>query len=171
MSTPYIGQVVCSAFNYAPLGWAFCDGRLLSVSQYSVLFSLIGTTYGGDGVNTFALPDLRGRTPVHLGPGYVQGCQGGAETVAVGAAQYPSHTHPVGVTGAVAAAPNPSGGVLAAAATGTNRFSSETPSAADALNGAMCTMAAGSSQPHDNRQPYLVCNWIIALEGEFPSTS
>ena len=171
MATPYIGQVVCSSFNYAPLGWAFCDGRLLSVTQYSVLFGLIGTAYGGDGVTNFALPDLRGRTPVHLGPGYALAQKGGAETVTVTPAEYPSHTHPVGVTAAAAATTNPSGGALASAPSTAFRFSSEPPSATDALNSAMCTTAAGSSLAHENRQPYLVCNWIIALEGVFPTRS
>jgi microcystin-dependent protein len=171
MAEPYIGQVVCSAFNFPPMGWAFCDGRLLSVTQYNALFNLIGTAYGGDGVNNFALPDLRGRTPVHQGPGYVLAQKGGAERVTVTPAEYPNHTHPVGVTAAAAGSVNPGGGVLASAAVGTNRFSSEPPSATDALHSAMCTAAAGSSSAHENRQPYLVCNWIIALEGVYPARS
>jgi microcystin-dependent protein len=151
------------------MGWAFCDGRLLSCAQYDPLFRLIGTAYGGDGVNNFALPDLRGRTPVHMGPGYVLGQKGGAERVTVNAAEYPTHTHAVGVTAAAAGSPNPGGGVLAAAPSTTSRFSSEPPSATDALNSAVCSMAAGSSMPHENRQPYVVCNWIIALMGIYPT--
>jgi microcystin-dependent protein len=150
------------------MDWAICDGSLLSISEYSVLFSLIGTTYGGDGVTNFALPDLRGRAPVHQGPGYGLGAKGGAETVAVSAAQYPNHTHPVGVTSVTASTPNPGSNVLAATP-GTNLYASAAPVGTDLLNSGMCTSAVGGSASHENRQPYVICNWIIALAGEFPS--
>lgn len=165
--TPYVGQILCVGFNFAPMYWAICDGRLLPISEYSVLYSLIGTTYGGDGVNNFALPDLRGRTPVHQGTGYGLGTKGGAEAVTINAAEYPNHSHPVGVTNTTASTPNPGSSVLAATP-GTNLYASAPPVGTDLLNGAMCTTAVGGSASHENRQPYVVCNWIIALYGEFP---
>ena len=165
---PYIGQILCVGFNFAPMDWAICDGSLLPISEYSVLYSLIGTTYGGDGVTKFALPDLRGRAPVHQGAGYNLGTKGGAETVAINAAEYPNHTHPVGVTSAAASTPNPGSSVLAATP-GTNLYASAAPVGTALLHEAMCTSAVGSSGVHENRQPYVICNWIIALAGEFPN--
>jgi microcystin-dependent protein len=165
---PYIGQILCVGFNFAPIDWAICDGSLLPISEYSVLYGLIGTTYGGDGVTNFALPDLRGRAPVHQGQGYVLGTKGGAEAVTINAAEYPNHTHPVGVTSATASATDPGSGVLAATP-GTNLHASAAPVGTDLLNGAMCATATGGSASHENRQPYVICNWIIALAGEFPS--
>lgn len=169
MSQPYVGQVICVGFNFAPVGWAICDGSLLPISEYSTLFNLIGTTYGGNGTTTFGIPDLRGRTPLSQGAGYVLGQPGGAENVTLNSNQYPGHTHPVAVTAASTSSPNPTACVLGASASGTNLYSSDAPSATNLLNSAMCTPAAGSALPHSNLQPYLVCNWIISLFGVYPS--
>ena len=171
MSQPYVGQVLCVGFNFAPVGWALCDGSLLSISQNSVLFNLIGTTYGGDGVNTFALPDLRGRTPVGTGQlsgggNYVIGQTGGAEIVTVTLSQYPNHRHPLEATTATGNANTPAGGFLAGSQ---NIYTTNAPQAADALNSSAVSMSAGGNQPHENRQPYLTCNWIISLFGVYPS--
>jgi microcystin-dependent protein len=157
--------------NFAPLGFAFCNGQLLSIAENDVLFSLIGTTYGGDGQTTFALPDLRGRIPVHAGQGpglsnYVVGQSAGSETVTLTAQQFPTHTHAAqGQTGAGNQA-GPGGGVWAASAQ--NQFSPNAPSAGMS-NQAIGT--AGGSQPHDNMMPYQVISFIIALYGIYPSQS
>lgn len=171
MSQPFIGQVVCVGFNFAPAGWAFCDGSLISISENSALFNLIGTTYGGDGVNTFALPDLRGRTPVGTGQlagggNYIIGQSGGAEQVTITAQQYPHHTHPLTATAANGNSNAPANGFLAG---GHQVYTTNAPQTADALNSAAVSTAPGGSQPHSNLQPFLTCNWIIALFGVYPS--
>jgi microcystin-dependent protein len=168
MSQPYVGQVICVGFNFAPVGWALCDGSLLPIQQFEVLYNLIGTTYGGNGTTTFALPDLRGRTPVHQGSGYVVGQPGGAEAVNITLSEYPTHTHPVAVTGSSVNSPSPAGAVLASATSG-NLYTSEAPSPTELLNNSMCTVASGAFQPHANLQPFVVCNWIISLYGQYPS--
>ncbi len=160
MSSPFTGEIRMFAGNFAPLGWAFCDGSLLSIADNDVLFTLIGTTYGGDGITTFALPDLRGRAMVGAGQGpglanYVEGQVGGAETVTLSVGQIPAH-----------------GIAIAAAATGTR------PSAALGLapGGSYAPIASanaalapvGSSQPHENLAPFLTVSFIIALFGVFP---
>lgn len=172
--TPYIGQVICAGFNFAPAGWAFCDGSLISIAENPTLFNLIGTTYGGDGVNTFALPDLRGRTPVGTGQlnggtsNYIIGQNGGAETVTISANQYPHHTHPLQATTATGNA-NAVAGAFPAA--GQQVYTSNAPLAGDALNSAAVGMAPGGGGSHSNLQPFLTCNWIIALYGVYPSQS
>ncbi len=167
----YVGQVICVGFNFAPVGWALCDGSLLSIAENSALFNLIGTTYGGDGVNTFGLPDLRGRTPVGSGPlaggsNYVLGQRGGAENVTVTLPNYPAHTHPLMANTGNGNANGPAGNYLAA---GQQTYNSNTPQAGDALNPAAVTSYAGGGQPHNNLQPYLTCSWIISLYGVYPS--
>jgi microcystin-dependent protein len=164
----YIGQIVLAGFNFPTAGWAFCDGSLLSISENSALFNLIGTTYGGDGVNTFGLPDLRGRTAVGQGTGiglstYVMGQIGGAESVTINAQTYPSHNHLLSGTSDTGDAQNPSGAVVA---TGVHIYKVETPVLT--MNSAMCG-PSGNGTPHENRQPYQVCNWIISLVGVYPS--
>jgi microcystin-dependent protein len=148
--------------NFAPVGWAFCDGALLAISQYEPLFALIGTTYGGDGVNTFQLPDLRGRIPVHVGTGFVLGQAAGTETVTLTTNQMPAHTHQVAAR-ASATAGSPSGAFYGG---NTESIYSATPSAP--MNAQMIG-SAGSSLPHTNLMPFAVVSFIISLEGIFPT--
>ena len=171
MSTPYVGQITCVGFNFAPVGWHFCDGSLLPISQYETLFNLIGTTYGGDGQNTFALPDLRGRTPVGTGQlsgggNYIIGQSGGAEQVTITTQQYPNHTHPLVATGNAGNANAPAGAYLAS---GQSVYTSNAPQASDTLAPATVPPAPGNSLPHANLQPFLTCNWVISLFGVYPS--
>jgi microcystin-dependent protein len=175
---PFIGQIMAVAFGYAPRGWAFCEGQLLPIAQNTALFSLIGTTYGGDGRTTFALPDLRGRVAVGMGrgTGLTQrniGERSGAEVVNLVEQQMPSHNHEVAVSNAHGTEPLPAGKFLAGTfKPGRGTEAIESNSYADShdqtLN-AQSISAAGGSQPHNNMQPYLGINYIIALMGEFPS--
>ncbi len=168
MSEPYVGEIRIAGFNFAPVGWAFCNGQLLSIEDNEVLFAVIGTTYGGDGVTTFALPNLQCRVPVHQGKSstgtpYVLGQNGGAETVTVTPAQLPSHTH--------SAACNPT---ATGTAPGGNVWSSTTGNAyTTAAPGQLLNPIAiaptGGNQPHDNMPPLLVANFIISLYGVFPT--
>jgi len=165
---PYIGELRLLGFTFAPRGWAMCNGQLLSIAQNTALFSLLGTTYGGNGVQTFGLPDLRGRAPLHMGQGpglapRVQGELSGTETVTLIPQQMPAHTHQVLASSDDATKKNPVGSVPAG--TGSSSYS-------DTADGTMLPamiQVAGGSQPHNNMQPYLVLNWCIALEGIFPS--
>ena len=171
MSQPYIGEIRLVGFTFAPSGWAFCDGALMAISQNDTLFNLIGTTYGGDGVNTFGLPDLRGRIPVHTGSSggnaYTLGQTLGAETVTLTGGQIPAHPHTLLGTSAAAATAAPQTSPASVPAQATTAIY-----AAAAANTAMTSTAiAGGSQPHDNRQPYLGINFIISLFGIFPSQS
>jgi microcystin-dependent protein len=158
----YLGEIRLVAFNFEPQGWAFCDGRLLPINQNQALFSLLGTYYGGDGRTTFALPDLRGRVPVGVvEPNYEIGSTGGAETVKLGVAQLPGHSHPVRGNSASGAKKDPTGAVPgkggAYAATQNAKLSS------------IMLGKTGGGQAHENRQPYLSLSFIIALTGIFPS--
>ena len=173
MSTePYIGTIMLFAGNFAPSGWAQCDGQLLSIDQYTALFSLIGTTYGGDGQTTFALPDLRSRVPVHQGQGpglssYVVGEYGGAEAVTLTPGQMAAHSHPALGNSGAGTQNSPGGGVWAGSSL--NIYS-----AGASANAAMSPTAittSGGGQPHDNMLPYTVLNFCIALEGIYPSQS
>lgn len=164
MSDPYVGEIRVFGCNYAPRGWALCNGQLLPISQNQALFALLGTTYGGDGRTTFALPDLRGRTPLHTGNGVSLGQSAGEETHTLIVSEMPMHTHLVSGTNADAAAGSPAGGVWAAS--GANPFSTAAPNTA--MNGGSLA-ASGNSQPHSNMQPYLTMNFCIALTGIFPS--
>jgi microcystin-dependent protein len=167
MSEPYIGEIRMFAGDFAPVGWALCNGDLLLIAQNSTLFSILGTTYGGNGVTTFALPDLRGRLPVGRGPGpglpsnRVLGQAGGAETVALTTAQSPSHSHTVNAVPLPGNTPSPAGAFLARSAQ-----LSYAPAAGGASAG---SAAAGAS--HMNTQPSLAVSFIIALEGIFPSAA
>ena len=150
--------------NFAPAGWMFCAGQLLAISGNETLFQLIGTTYGGDGQTTFALPNLQSRIPVHAGSGYVLGQNGGVETVTLTSSQIPSHSHvPQGQSGNGSAAPG--GGVWAASAT-QNIYADVAPTV-NMNPGAI--LPTGGSQPHNNMMPYLAVNFIISLFGVFPS--
>ncbi len=169
MGTPYIGEIRMFAGNFAPVGWAFCQGQLLAISEYETLFNLIGTTYGGDGQSTFGLPNLASRVPVHMGQGsglssYVIGQSGGTEIVTLTTNQIPAHAHVPQASSGSGPQSSPSGNVWASS---TNLpYSSNAPSSALA---APAIGLAGGSQPHDNMIPYLVVNFIISLFGIFPS--
>ena len=170
MSDPFVGEIVMFAGNFAPLGWASCDGQLLSISQNNALFSLFGTTYGGDGRTTFGLPDLRGRIPIHMGNGlrlsaHTLGATGGSEQELVTQNQLPSHTHPAQGTTDNGLDLNPSGNVLATS-TVLTPYAAESPTASMAATAIVNT---GGGQPHTNLQPFLCVNFIVALSGIFPS--
>ncbi len=177
---PFIGQIIMVGFNYAPRGWAMCDGRLLPISQNQALFSLLGTTYGGDGRTTFALPDLRGRCAVGMGQGpglsnYSQGQSAGQEHVTLTLTQMPMHNHLMLANPNTGNANTPANNVPAAAQLQMDRSGPVYPINAYASTPSGTTMngqtisPAGGSQPHNNMQPYLAMNYIIALEGYFPS--
>jgi microcystin-dependent protein len=154
------------AGNFAPAGWALCNGAMVSISDYPTLYQLIGTTYGGDGMSTFALPDLQSRLPVHVGAGFVLGQTGGAETVTLTVSQIPSHSHvPQGST-AQGNAASPQGGVWAESVL--NNYVSSAPSV---TMDAAAVSPAGGSQPHDNMCPFVAINFIISFFGVFPSQS
>lgn len=166
----YIGEIRMFAGSFAPVGWAMCDGSLLPISQFDALFALIGTTYGGDGQTTFALPDLRGRVPIHQGQNpstqttYVLGQRAGVETVTLTSQQMPVHTHQVFATSADGTQSGPSNGIWAKSSL--NEFSTATaPAAAMAAN---AVMSVGGNLPHENMMPYQCINFIIATEGVWP---
>ena len=165
MSNPYIAEIRMFAGNFAPAGWAFCQGQVLSIAQYTALFNLIGTTYGGDGQTTFALPDLRGRLPVHRGNGFTIGQMAGEENVTLTANQLPLHTHAALADANAGTQTSPAGNLWAAS-------NNHPYSAAAAINTLMASAAlgvAGGNQPHDNMHPFLAVNFIISLFGIFPS--
>ncbi|MCU1354139.1 MAG: hypothetical protein JWM05_3348 [Acidimicrobiales bacterium] len=164
MSEPYVGEIRMFGGNFAPAGWMFCEGQILAIDQFDVLFILLGTTYGGDGQTTFALPDLRGRVPVHMGASYVQGQLGGQETVTLTTGQIPSHSHAVQVVAQPAESSKPAGRYLAQSDDDLYDVSGSDLS----LQGTAVSQAGGS-QPHDNMQPFLCVNFIISLSGIFPS--
>jgi microcystin-dependent protein len=167
MGTPYIGEIRMFAGNFAPAGWAFCQGQLLAISENDTLFNLIGTTYGGDGQETFALPNLASRIPYHVGPGYALGQSGGVESVTLTTQQIPVHGHQAAANTPNANQNSPAGNVWGAS----------TLSAYTKANPSNCTMSpsallpAGGSQPHDNMPPFLCVNFIISLFGIYPSPS
>ncbi len=165
MAQPYVGEIRMFAGNFAPAGWALCEGQLLPISENETLFNLIGTTYGGDGQSTFALPDLRGRLPVHNGSGFVLAETGGVEEVTLTTNQIPGHTHALAGTTSIASDINPAGRIPAQAST-YDPYQTEnanSPMAPQSISG------IGGSQPHSNFQPYLCLNFIISLFGIFPS--
>ena len=164
MSDPYLGEIRIFAGNYAPVNWAMCDGQLLQIAQYDALFSLIGTSYGGDGLNTFALPDLRGRLPIHQGGGFVTGGAAGAETVTLTAQQLAGHTHPLMASTALATQESPAGNVTGQ--TEIALYGNESPSGP--MNG-QALPPVGGSQPHDNVQPFLCLTFIICTNGIYPT--
>ncbi|MCA0026975.1 MULTISPECIES: tail fiber protein [unclassified Mesorhizobium] len=165
MAQPYVGEVRMFAGNFQPAGWMFCQGQLLPISENETLFQLIGTTYGGDGQSTFALPDLRGRLPLNQGNGFFLAGNGGIEEVALSIQQIPAHSHPMLASNTLGNDPNP-GGHLAAESSAISLYSNAAPSVA---MGASSTSLIGLAQPHSNYQPYLCVNFIISLFGIFPS--
>ncbi|MDR3719164.1 MAG: tail fiber protein [Bryobacteraceae bacterium] len=168
MSTPYVGEIRIFAGNFAPQGWSTCAGQTIAISQNEVLYDLIGTTYGGDGVQTFNLPDLQGRAPVHQGNSLVIGERAGVESVVLTAGELPVHSHAVNSSSAHGNTSSPAGALWATDGTGVAapyRKSGGTP-----VTLAPATVAlAGSGQAHENRQPFLALTYIIALFGIFPS--
>jgi microcystin-dependent protein len=155
------------AGNFAPVGWAFCDGQLLPISENDVLFTLIGTTYGGDGQETFALPDMRGRIPIHQGNGFILAETGGAEQITLTVQQIAAHSHPLIATTSVANQSSPSNNVVAQS-TAADLYIEDTATAALAPS---AIGPVGGSQPHTNFQPYLCIEFIISLFGLFPRFS
>jgi microcystin-dependent protein len=166
MSNPFIGEIRLVGFGFAPVGWAPCDGRLLPISQYDALFALLGTTYGGDGQTTFALPDLRSRLPMHQGNGHALGETGGTETVTLTTDQMASHGHVPQARNA-GTATSPAGNVWANSAA--LQFAPSSSSLQQMNPGVMGP--AGGGQPHDNMAPFQAVNFVIALEGIFPTQS
>lgn len=171
MSECYVGEIRMIAGSFAPSGWMFCQGQIVSISDYETLYNLIGTTYGGDGQSTFGLPNLQSRLAMHVGSGYVLAQTGGAEQVTINTNQLPVHTHPFAANG------NANSGT---ATTGTNAIFGS-PSTGDTVYGSGSSTAslspkaiglsAGGSQPHSNIKPYLCVNFIIAMFGIYPSKS
>jgi microcystin-dependent protein len=165
MAQPYVGEIRMFAGNFAPAGWMFCEGQLLPISENETLFQLIGTTYGGDGESTFALPDLRGRIPIHQGNGFILAETGGAEEITLTVNQIPAHSHPQLANSTLASEYQPSTKVLAQAATVDAYVTSGpfVPLSPSSIG------STGGSQPHTNFQPYLCVDFIISLFGIFPS--
>jgi microcystin-dependent protein len=179
MSSPFVGQIIMFGGNFAPAGWALCDGSLLPIQDYMELFNLIGATYGGDGQTTFAVPDLRGRVPIGDGQGlskYALGNTVGQEQVVLTQSQLPPHTHPVAAVDQPGTASVPSGNVLLAplggqAGSGDYQVSGYAPPGNQTDLNAKSISPSGGSQPHSNIQPYLSVNYCIALQGVYPSAS
>jgi microcystin-dependent protein len=174
MSEPFLGQIILVPYNFAPRGWAFCNGQLLSIAQNTALFSLLGTTYGGNGQTTFALPDLRGRVAISSGQGpglgnYDLGQAAGSETQTLTVLQMPSHNHAVGALTDAISAPSPTNNFLGTAPRGSNLYAPQ--SANLTPMSPLMIQPTGGSQPFDIRDPYLTLNYCIALEGIFPSRS
>jgi microcystin-dependent protein len=165
VAQPYVGEIRMFGGNFAPAGWMFCEGQLLPISENETLFNLIGTTYGGDGQSTFALPDLRGRLPVHMGNGFTLAETGGVETVTLTVAQIPAHSHAFIGTTSTAIDANPGGNVVAQAQT-FFPYLNVPPTVAMAPQ---AVTSVGGNQPHSNFQPYLCVDFIISLFGVFPS--
>ncbi len=167
MAQPYVGEIRMFAGNFAPAGWMFCEGQLLPISENETLFQLIGTTYGGDGQSTFALPDLRGRIPLHQGNGFILAETGGAEEITLTVQQIAAHTHPLLGSTANASSTDPAGNVGARVT-----VAAVFPYGTDAPLQPLAPQAVapvGGSQPHTNFQPYLCIDFIISLFGIFPS--
>lgn len=176
MGQPFVGEIRLFAGNFAPAGWAFCDGSLQAISENDVLFTLIGTTYGGDGQSTFGLPDLRGRVPIHFGQGpglsqnYQQGQTAGAETVTITSQQLPVHSHPMNATstGQSLSPANATFATVTSTQPGANAYLAQpanVPLVPTSIG------ATGGSQPHENIQPTLAISFIISLFGIFPQQS
>jgi microcystin-dependent protein len=163
MSEPFISEIRIMSFSFPPKGWAFCNGQLLPINQNQALFSLLGTTYGGDGRVNFALPDVRGRAPFHMGPGFTLGQRGGEENHTLNLSETPTHAHSMIGSSNTADQNNPSGNYWAVP--GANTYAT---SANGGMNAGAIT-TAGSGQPHQNLSPFLTLSFCIALQGIFPS--
>jgi microcystin-dependent protein len=163
MAEPFLSEIRIMSFNFPPKGWAFCNGQLLPINQNQALFSLLGTTYGGNGQTTFALPNFRGKVPIHVGAGHTLGETAGSPSVTVNQAQLPQHVHGMQATNSNGNALDPAGAVLAAVNNGYGGAANLT-----TLN-PLAVTNVGGSQPHNNMQPYLALSFCIALQGIFPS--
>jgi len=167
MAQPYVGEIRMFAGNFAPAGWMFCEGQLLPISENETLFQLIGTTYGGDGESTFALPDLRGRLPIHQGNGFTLAETGGAEEITLTVQQIPAHSHQLLATNATASSNDPTNNVGGKITTASVfAYGTDNPKTTLSPN---AVSSVGGSQPHTNFQPYLCIDFIISLFGIFPS--
>ncbi|ODU66501.1 MAG: phage tail protein [Rhodanobacter sp. SCN 65-17] len=171
---PYVGEIRLLPYNFAPLNWHDCDGSLLPISEYDTLFNLIGTTYGGDGQSTFALPDLRGRLPIHQGTGpglstYSMGQLAGTETVTLTSGQMPAHTHTAVETSGVATTGTPGGNVELGAVSGDSMYTSDISGLTPFAASNTMIGPAGGNQPHDNTMPTLTVRFCISLYGIYPS--
>ena len=165
MGTPYLCELRLISWNYPPKGWAFCNGQTLPINQNQAIFALLGTTYGGNGQTTFLLPNLQGRVAMHFGNGFTQGQVGGETSHTLTLSEMPAHTHVMSGVNGNQNSTQPGGHLLANTAGGVTVYGTGSPTPmfpGDLTN-------AGGSQPHNNEQPYLVMNWIIALQGIFPS--
>jgi len=162
---PYLGEIRWVAFNFAPKNWALCNGQLLPINQYQALFSLMGTTYGGNGQTNFALPNMQGRAPIHMGNGHTLGEMGGEINHTLTASEIPAHTHGLAADAKEGDVASPVGAYPAKSATGTPAFGGQLPTtmAADAVS------SVGGSQAHSNMKPYLAMTCIIAMQGIFPT--
>jgi len=169
MSEPFLAEIRVVGFNFAPRGWAFCDGQILPINQNQSLYSLLGTTYGGDGRTSFALPDLRGRTPIHRSDGYALGQKGGEETITLTAAQIAAHSHTVKASSLPGTNTEPLGAYLAAPADPTDLTYREPQAATTTALRSGTVTNAGGGQAHNNMQPFIALNFCIALQGLFPS--
>jgi microcystin-dependent protein len=170
----YLGQLLCVGFNFAPKGWAFCNGQLMSIAQNTALFSLLGTTYGGDGIQTFALPDLRGRFPNHFGQGpglsnYVQGEMSGTENTTILITNLPAHNHPILANNATGNNNSPEGSILAGYGSAMPPEGPYTNASANTTLSPSAVGPTGGSQPISIMNPFTTMNWIIATEGIYPS--
>ena len=166
MSEPFLGEIRIVSFGFAPRGWAACNGQLLPINQNQALFSLMGTTYGGNGQTNFALPNLQSRTPMHVGNGFTQGQNGGEEAHTLTQAEMPQHNHVMNASTNPASLPVPAGNLLAQ--TTASLYAAGSAGVNTALNAATISNVGGS-QAHENRQPYLTLNFCVALQGIFPS--
>lgn len=166
MAQPYVGEIRMFAGNFAPAGWMFCEGQLLPISENETLFQLIGTTYGGDGESTFALPDLRGRIPIHQGNGFILAETGGAEEITLTVSQIPAHSHPFLASQDIGNQVDPTNRTIANVPGGLLPYLEDV----STLNlNPLAITSTGGSQPHTNFQPYLCVDFIISLFGIFPS--
>jgi microcystin-dependent protein len=173
MSQPYVGEVRAVGFNFQPINWNYCNGQLIAISENNALFNLIGTTYGGDGQNTFALPNLQSRIPVHQGTlqgggTYIIGATGGVESVTIVSASYPAHTHALAGTSNAGSGSAP---LNNAAGGGSKIYAPSADAPSVPMNPAMVGLSGGGNQPHSNIQPYQAINWIISLYGIYPTQS
>ena len=164
MAEPFLSEIRIVSFSFAPKGWALCGGQLLPINQNQGLFSLLGTTFGGDGRVNFALPNLQGRTPIHVGSGHTLGEKGGEQAHTLSISELPQHVHPVNASSSTGNSPNPGGNLLGSPLNQTYTApSAMTPLVAGTVSN------VGGSQAHQNMQPFLVLNFCIALQGIFPS--